>query len=64
MAIPSRVRYFAKQAYQLNLMRGFAVSNLGGYTCRVHCPAGSVHVLDRETNDQWLVPIAKAWAQF
>ena len=60
MPIPRRVRYFAQQAYQLNLMRGYTISNPAEYTCRVM--DGQVHVLDRNTNDQWLVPIAKAWA--
>jgi hypothetical protein len=63
MSIPNRVRYFAKQAYQLNLMRGYATSTLAEFVCDVHWPDWNiVTVVHRETNQSWLVPIPAAWA--
>lgn len=60
MTTRSTIRYAAKQAYKLALMRGIYDSTQCGFPCRVHesyvmvgdCEAGSI------------VPIAKAWASF
>lgn len=66
MPIPSTVRYFAKQCYQLHLMRGLDTMTVPsrGYLCTMDRPNVCVEEFgeDGELINVWFVPIAKAWA--
>ena len=63
MTTPTRttIRYAAKQAYQLMLMRGLYKSNCAGCACYVESNKGVVVVMDKDDNYHE-VKIAKAWA--
>lgn len=57
MSIPNRVRYFAKQAYQLRLMTGKGDGRFAEFYVSV-----DVDDVRVESGDKvWRVPIAKAW---
>lgn len=64
MAINSTVRYAAKEAYKLLLMRGISESIQVGYHCQVI--GNEVWVMNDGGGrpESWCVPIAKSWAQF
>lgn len=60
MTIPNRVRYFAKQAYRLSLMRGVHQLASAEFHCSVDLE--DVRVEHMGLGQVWRVPIAKAWA--
>jgi hypothetical protein len=61
MPTRSTIRYAAKQAYQLALMRGIYHSTHVGLECDVFAQEGYVYVT-RDSLTFWEVPIAKAWS--
>lgn len=60
MPIPSRVRYAAKSAYRLGLMRGIYQSHQCGMLVKHDWDNHAMLVADGDKTYQ--VPIAKAWA--
>lgn len=62
----STIRYAAKQAYKLALMRGIHSSSPCGHFCQVYSGLGyvRVHGVEKANGDFTIVefPIAKSWA--